>query len=475
MKLTPWSRRKPPKMLIIGLDCAAPELVFDRWADQLPNLRGLARRGAYGDLMSSIPAITVPAWSSMLSSKDPGVLGIYGFRNRADYSYDKMTIATGAAVKEKRVWDYLGEAGKQVILMGVPQTYPVRPVNGHLVSCFLTPSAKSEYTFPHELRYEIERVLGGEEYDVDVRQFRTDDKDFLLRQIYAMNDKQFQVARYLMDSKPWDLFMLVDMGVDRVHHGMWKYHDDTHPKHDPDPRYRTAIRDYYVHLDRQVGTLLERIPPETVVMVVSDHGVKGMYGGICVNEWLRRHGYLTLLEDLPSEGLVQFEDVKVDWSKTQVWASGGYYARVFMNVAGREPQGVIPADQYEHFRDRLADALRSIPAPDGSDIGTRVFKPVDIYREVRNIAPDLIVYFGDLGWRSVGSMGHGDIYTLENDTGPDDANHAENGLVILADPRSRRRGERLAPAPQLMDVAPTVLEIMGLPIPADMQGTSIRR
>ena len=150
----------------------------------------------------------------------------------------------------------------------------------------------------------------------------------------------------------------------------------------------------------------------------------------------------------------------------------GYYARIFINVEGREPQGTVPAAGYEAFRDELADALRSIPAPDGSDIGTRVFKPQEVYREVRNIAPDLIVYFGDLSWRSVGSFGHGGIYTFENDTGPDDANHAENGMLILTDPQMKERGRRVA-ARQLMDVTPTILEAFGLPIPLDMQGSVI--
>ena len=464
---------KKKKVLVIGLDCGSPELVFDTWRDRLPNLRGLMERGIYGNLMSSIPAITVPAWSSMLSSKDPGVLGFYGFRNRADHSYDKMSIATGAAVKEKRVWDILGQAGKQVIVVGVPQTYPIRPVNGHLISSFLTPSVERQYTYPNELRYEIDRVLDGEEYDVDVRQFRTEDKDYLLRQIYTMNDKQFKVMRYLMETKPWDFFMFVDMGVDRIHHGMWKYHDVTHPRHEPGNKYLYSIRDYYVHLDQQIGTLLERIPKGTFVLVVSDHGVKAMHGGLCVNEWLRREGLLVLQEEPEGEGPIPFSKVKVDWGKTKVWGSGGYYARIFLNVEGREPQGTIPAAEYESFRDEIAEAIRSIPAPDGSDIGTRVFKPHQVYRQVRNVPPDLIVYFGDLAWRSVGSFGHGGIYTFENDTGPDDANHAENGMFILADPQSSGGGRRVADR-QLMDVAPTILNAFGLPVPADMQGNRIQ-
>lgn len=471
-----FGRKQAPKVFVIGLDCAPPELIFDQWRDILPNFKRLLEGGVYSELYSSTPAITVPAWSSMTSSKDPGVLGFYGFRNRRDYSYDNRYIATGLSVKEKRVWDILGEAGKECILVGVPQTYPVKPVNGHLISSFLTPSttnAKIQWTHPESLRAEVEQLLAPEVYDVDVPQFRTDDKAFLLQQINDMTRKRFKVLRYLLDNKPWDFFMFVEMGVDRIHHGLWAHHDPTHRNHDPNSPFVNAIKDYYVELDREVGTLLERLPSETHIIVVSDHGVKKMDGGICINEWLRRQGYLTLLDDPPEGRLSSFEKVEVDWGKTTVWGDGGYYGRIFLNVAGREPNGTIPADQYESFRDKLAEHIISIPAPDGSPLNTRVFKPKEIYRQVRGVAPDLIVYFDDLGWRSVGSFGNGDIYTFENDTGPDDANHAENGMYMYTPPERNLGGRQLATT-QLMDFAPTVLDLFELPIPADMQGHVIR-
>ncbi|MGD2078451.1 MAG: alkaline phosphatase family protein [Chloroflexota bacterium] len=471
-----FGRKQDPKIFVIGLDCAPPELIFDQWRDILPNFKRLLEGGVYSELYSSTPAITVPAWSSMTSSKDPGELGFYGFRNRRDYTYDNRYIATGLSVKEKRIWDILGEAGKECIIVGVPQTYPVKPVNGHLISSFLTPSTTSpkiQWTYPASLRAEVEGLLAPEVYDVDVPQFRTDDKAFLLQQINDMTRKRFKVLRYLLDEKPWDFFMFVEMGVDRIHHGLWAHHDPSHRKHDPDSPFVHAIRDYYINLDGEIGTLLEKLPPETHIIVVSDHGVKKMDGGICINEWLRREGYLTLLDDPPQDRLSSFEKVEVDWSKTTVWGDGGYYGRIFLNVAGREPNGVIPAEQYEAFRDKFAEHVKSITAPDGAKLNTRVFVPKQIYREVRGVPPDLLVYFDDLGWRSVGSFGHGDFYTFENDTGPDDANHAENGIYIYTPPERNLGGRQLA-ATQLMDFAPTVLDLFGLPVPADMQGHVIR-
>ena len=471
-----FKRHKPRKVLVVGLDCAPPAVLFRTGAehplglkDQLPNLSRLIGEGIYGPLSSSIPCITVPAWTSMLSSKDPGVLGFYGFRNRADHSYDRMSIATGNAIHEKRVWDILGEADKTSVVVGVPQTYPIRPLKGHLISSFLTPNTERQYTYPHELRYEIDRALEGRPYDVDVGQFRTEDKDYLLRQIQDMTEKRFTVIKYLLREKPWDFFMFVEIGLDRIHHGMWKFWDPTHSKYEPGNPYEHAIPDYYRYLDRELGELLALLDDETVMLVVSDHGAKGMEGGFAVNEWLRREGLLVLKEEPRYEGLVPFEKVEVDWEKTTAWGAGGYYARIFMNVEGREPMGKIPARDYEKVRDELKEMIEALPDHEGKPMGSVVFKPQELYREVRNVAPDLMVYFGNLRWRSVGSFGLPQLYTFENDTGPDDANHDQDGIFVLWEPR-RDHGGRYVEGLQLMDVAPTVLDLMEVPVPVDMQG-----
>lgn len=473
-------RRKPKdrKVMVIGLDCAAPDLVFNKYRDELPTLRSLYQGGAYGELQSCIPAITVPAWSSMMSSKDPGTLGIYGFRNRRDYSYDNMFIATNNYVKEPRVWDILSEAGKQVALVGVPQTFPIKPVNGVTVASFLTPSLESGFTWPESL---AQKVLSlAPDYQVDVRNFRTPDKDWLLQQIWDMTEARFEVLNHIQQNEPWDYFMWVEMGVDRIHHGMWSFMDPGHRRYEPGNKYENAIKDYYKLIDAQLQTMLSRIDDDTMVLVVSDHGGKKMDGGICINEWLWRNGYLALHEAPPEDQfdengkriLTPFTKVEVDWENTIAWGAGGYYGRVFLNVEGREPQGKIKRQDYEKVRDELIARFKAITDPDGNDIGTEVFKPQDIYQKVRNVAPDLLVYWGNLDWRSVGSFGHGGIYTFENDTGPDDANHASNGMFILYDPSQPNAGREIK-GRQLMDVSPTILELMGVKPPADMQGHNI--
>jgi predicted AlkP superfamily phosphohydrolase/phosphomutase len=438
--------------------------VFDSWREQLPNLGRLIDAGTWGPLLSVDPPITVPAWSCMMSGRDPGELGIYGFRNRTAHDYSSLAVADSRAVTVDRVWDHLSRAGKHVIVVGVPQTSPPVPVNGELVSCFLTgDTRKDAYTYPASLRAEIESLVGA--YRVDVRNFRSDDRDRILAEIYEMTEQRFTVSRHLLDTQPWDFFMMVEIGVDRMHHAFWRFLDPEHPRYEPGHRYGDAIRSYYLYLDEEIGELLERFDDDTTVMVVSDHGARPMQGAICVNEWLVQEGYLALAQ--PPSGPTPFGEAQVDWSRTRAWGEGGYYCRLCLNVAGREPQGVVAPEEYEALLDELADRLQRLPGPDGEPIGTRAFRPAELWREQHGIPPDLVVYFGDLGWRSNGSLGHGRHWTYENDTGPDDANHDRNGICVITGPGvPAQRREDLV----IYDIAPTILAQAGLPPQEGMRG-----
>lgn len=451
------------KVAIIGLDCATPQLVFGQFRNDLPNLSQLMDEGEWGLLKSTHPPITVPAWASMMSGRDPGQLGIYGFRNRKDYSYDGYAIANASAIKVDRVWDILSRAGKQVILLGVPQTYPVKPINGYTVSDFLTPSTQSAYTHPPALKAEVEQVAGG--YVFDVEGFRTSDKDALLQRIYDKTRKHFAVAKHLITTKPWDFFMMVEMGVDRIHHGFWSFMDPTHRQYEPGNPFEHTIRDYYKYVDTEVGELLGRFPSDTIVLVVSDHGAKKLEGGVCFNEWLIREGYL-VLKEYP-EKPTPIDQAQIDWSKTKAWGDGGYYGRLFLNVKGREPQGMIdPKDCESILEDLRAKIQDLIP-------NTRAYRPEELYREVNGVPPDLLVYFGDLAWRSVGAIGLNSLYTFENDTGPDGANHDWHGIFIMRSPQMAKQPRGELHGLKIFDMAPTILDLFALMPPLGTIGKSL--
>lgn len=456
---------------MIGLDCAAPELVFDRWRDLLPNLRKLMERGLYGPLESTIPPITVPAWVCMATGKDPGELGIYGFRNRLDHSYDRMALASSRLVREPALWDRLGERGLRTIALGVPLTYPPRPIQGLMVSGFPLSETAADIVYPPELKAEIDAVVGR--YIPDIADFRNADRAQLLADLYTMTERRFQLARHLITKHPWDLFFMVEMGTDRIHHAFWRYFDPEHPLYEPNNPFLHAIRDYYIAVDAEIGRLVELLEPETRLIVVSDHGAKRMVGGLCFNEWLIQEGYLTLKQ--PPQGVVKFSPDLVDWSRTRAWGDGGYYGRLFLNVRGREPEGVVDPAEADALKTELIARLEDLRDEAGRPLNTKVFRSEQVYRQRRGVAPDLIVYFGDLHWRSVGSVGHGTIWTHTNDTGPDDANHAQQGIFLMADVADLRRsdgagGEAALQANRreglsLYDVSPTVLDLLGLPAP----------
>jgi len=454
------------KLMIMGLDSAPPELVLDKFRDELPNIRGLMEHGVYARMRSSDPPITIPAWMVMVTSKNPGSLGLYGFRHRKGYSYTDGWIANSLSVKAEKIWDVLARAGMRVCVVGVPPSYPPTRVNGDLISCFITPDANREYTHPPELKREIESLVGPYPFDVE---FRTDQRDQLLKDLHQMTDTHFRVIEHLMTTRPWGFFMFVDIGLDRMHHAFWKYFDKEHPKHEPGNQYENAMLDYYKRLDDHVGRLLKRIDDDTIVVVVSDHGVKGMRGAFCVNEWLIREGYLVLRER--PQSVVELEKAAVDWSRTKAWAWGGYYARVFFNVKGREPQGIIEPPDFEDERDKLARRLEQITDPSGRRMETRAYKPETLYPVSIGDRPDLMVYFDDLYWRSAGTLGHSDIYLSENDIGPDDAVHSQHGTFILHDSQLKQRGQ-IADI-DILDIAPTLLERMKIPIPSSMEGKPI--
>ncbi len=454
------------KICVLGLDCAAPEVILQD--ERLTNIRRLMDMGVYGRLESVVPPITVPAWMCMTTSQDPGSLGVYGFRNRSDHSYDKLGFATSGSIKAPAIWDQLAREGKKSIIVGVPPNYPPRRINGISIGCFLTPdTVKNDFTYPPNIKTKITELVG--EYPVDVKNFRTDRKDWLKDEIFEMSRKQWQVVRWLLTEQEWDYFHFVDIGLDRMHHGFWNFFDPNHVQFEPGNPFQNAIPEYYLWLDEQIGSVLELLDDETIVLVVSDHGAQRLDGGIAINEWLIQQGLL-VLDEYPKT-LTPFDKLKVNWSRTKVWSEGGYYARVFFNVQGREPQGVIPQGEYESFQNEIKARIEALQDDKGQPLHSLVFKPKELYRYVRNVAPDLVVHFGELYWRSIGTVGHPKIHVQENDTGPDGCNHAQYGMFILAAPNCPLSGEYQGA--RLLDIAPTLLDLAGQEIPEAMQGRSL--
>ena len=458
--------RNNKKLVVIGLDCAAPKTLFEDFKENCPNIKKLMDLGVYGKLRTCDPPITIPAWMVMATGKKAGTLGLYGFRHRKENSYNDFWIATSYNIKEQKVWNIVAEKGLKSCVLGLPPTYPVQKINGCLVSGFITPDSTTEFTYPPELKGEIQKNIG--EYIFDVN-FRVERKEDLLNEIYEMTKIHFKTVKYLIQNKEWDYFKFVIIGLDRFHHAFWKFYDKKHPKYEQGNIFEEEMRKYYSYLDKEIGEILDVLNEDTVVMIVSDHGAKAMKGLICVNMALEKLGLLKF--KTKPQPRTRIGEADIDWNNTYAWGWGGYYARIFLNLEGRELNGIIKEKDYEKTRDVIAEKLKSIKDANGEPMNTKVYKPEELYEIIRGDAPDLMVYFDDLNWRSAGTVGYDSMYLDENDIGPDDAVHDWYGVYIIFDPK-KKIGKDLG-VRSILDIAPSSLNILGLEVPFDLEGKII--
>jgi predicted AlkP superfamily phosphohydrolase/phosphomutase len=456
-----------PRVLVLGLDSVPPDFLFDRFLPQMPHLKSLLDRGQHGTLRTIDPPITVPAWAVMFTGVDPGTLGIYGFRHRRPRSYWDNYTPTPQMIPQPPIWEILSRMGRRVCVIGMPPGYPPPKVNGVYISDFLTPSSAKDFCHPQALVPEVQAVSGGYTFDVT---FRADDRERIATELFTMTQRRFKVARHLWAKEKWDFFALHEIGPDRLHHAFWKFFDTTHPRHEEHPQFTELADRYYAMVDEEIGQLLETVDDKVNILVASDHGSQAMDGCFCINQWLIDNDYLAINGPTPPRGTA-LEKMSVNWSKTSVWGAGGYYARLNFNIRGREPQGIVDPKEVPELRRRLAEDLEKVRLPNGQPLAPEVRAPDQIYRQVRGDAPDLMAYFGHLKWRSAGTLGYDSLFLDENDTGPDDSVHSFDGVFLLA--RPDHSGRTALPQQSILDVGPSLLKMMEVPVPNEMQGRAI--
>jgi predicted AlkP superfamily phosphohydrolase/phosphomutase len=284
-------------------------------------------------------------------------------------------------------------------------------------------------------------------YIPDVSEFRTHDKHGLLARIHEHMENKFAIARHVMKRERWDFFMMVESGLDRLHHGFWRCCDPDHPQYEASNPHARAFEDYYKRLDEHIGELIALMGEDAGVMVVSDHGAKALYGAVAINEWLMREGYLHLKHHPATVSPLRLENI--DWKRTRAWGVGGYCGRIEINLRDREPDGIVSPAAYESLRDELAVRMCAMRSPYGLPMGNRALKPESTYQAVHGVAPDLLVYFAELAFRAAGSVGHPEVFLRGNDTGPDECNHDFDGVFIAAGLGDRNVGHNV----RIADVA----------------------
>lgn len=305
------------------------------------------------------------------------------------------------------------------------------------------------------------------------------DADTFLQDAYANWEQQVEMTVRLAADPAWDLLMTHLFTIDNVQHLFWRYQDVQHPAYVPElaARYGGEIEHAYCWLDAQVGRLLDLVDEATTVMVVSDHGGAPVKRLVYLNSWLWSRGYLA-----PREAVDPGKVARLDWTRTRavMFGTGG----IWLNVQGREPQGIVPPGApFEALCSEIADGLLAWCDPEsGRPVVERVLRGEDVYGpDARQTGPDLIPAF-HLGYGLGRGEGLGrvarDKPLIEPNTTAWSGGHegpylpsAVAGVVILAGPRARS-GTRLENG-RLQDIAPTVLDLLQIAIPPSMRGRSL--
>lgn len=452
---------RPHRLLVIGLDGAVPELVLGAWRDELQMFDMLATRGVWGRLRSSIPHTRVPAWVSLLSGHDPGQTGVYGRRCRLNHSYASSVPIDSYTVRVPRLWNLVGDAGKRVAVVGAPATTPVSPVQGPLIGDMLEQGHFA--TYPASLGQQVMAWLDDAPLSRPVA--KDNPFEYLISDIYTRTEQRFWLARRLLARDVYDCFVLIDDGMDAMQRALWESLDTAHPRYQPNHPFAGAIGSFYRFVDDQIGELLELVDDDTIVALVSACGAQSLDGELALNEWLIATGELVLhrMPDMPTP----IAQCDVDWQRTRVWADED--GAIYLNIAGREPQGGIQADQVGYVSASIAGRLRAIAGPVGESGVVDVYRTSTLYSTPQGVVPDLIAVCSLPGWRTTSHIGYGRIWLDTHTARLEGACETSTGFMIVYDPHSRDGGREIHGA-TIYDVVPSLLTRLGQPVPARLQG-----
>lgn len=496
--------RQRNRTVVIGLDGATYDLIVP-WVEQgkLPTFARLMSEGSWGTLRSVVPPLTLPAWSSFLTGMLPGHHGIYSFLRRKPDSYD-LTPFNASYLQVPTLSEMLNQTGRRVALVNVPATWPPQPLDGLVVTGLETPDQDGQFTFPASLGRELIERFG---YEIEVTdKYDPGQEASYIAAVGRAEGKRLEAVLWLLDQNDWDLFAVVFRGTDLIGHAMWRFMDSSHPAHRTTP-YGDALLKQYQQMDEALARIREHIGPETTLLLVSDHGMGALHRDVYLDNllaaygllyikrtptaWLRHtllrlgitpRNLLRLLAVLRLRNLIRrvlpqrvrvtvnvsmLMQNSVDWSRTKAYPLGGA-CQIALNLRGREPQGIVGTEEYDQVCREVEAALHTLRDPGtGRAMVKRVWRKGELYGGPVPDLPDLYVEWIDDAYTDLGGIGYSQGIISEPIQGRS-GGHTMRGIFLAHGP-AIKAGHRLEGA-RLIDIAPTILHLMGIDVPAYMDG-----
>ena len=506
------------KVFIISLDGATFDVLYPLARQgYLPNLARLMQTGLSAELESVIPPVTASAWTSFMTGKHPSKHGIFDF-TRFDPESSSWKLNNSQYIRSKTLWHILSDKCKRVVVLSLPYTYPPYPVNGIMVSGWDAPSTDLNFTYPEQVGKEIFELIPdyGSTLDLSLWNFLPAESsaefDSFVTKLMRSFEHGVRMATHFLDRESWDVFMVHFQQTDWIQHKLWGYIEDACRKPEDKSERLERVRQCYKQFDEGVGALLKKVEPEQpTVIVLSDHGFGRYQGAICPNYLLQQWGYFHLQAqseskikgffkrsripavrnlyrrlahmknsmsgradakkyknwaDLANETMPR-QKFPVDWSRTKAaLAVGSESAFLYVNLKGRSPAGIVePGAEYEAIVTELIARFSEVRHPKtGAKLLKQVARGSEIYPAQGEgvLVPDIVLVPMD-GFGSSAGLSEGVIVESS-----DEGSHRHNGVVMLTGAGLNNQIKNFRP--YLIDMAPTVLHMLGLPVPSDMDG-----
>jgi len=497
------------RTLIIGLDGATWDVIKPLAEEgKLPAFKRLMEDGVWGDLESTVPPVTVPAWISLATGMNPGKIGLFDFLSRKDNTY-KLHPATSSDFRKKAIWDYVSASGKRVGVVNYPMLFPPYEINGFMISG-LGSSENSNITFPKSLKKKIDDIANKYEIAVNYHNEKYDDDDLYLKDLYRVLEKRTKVIYHLMKEEDWDLFVSIFSCTDWTQHLMWKHIDKSHPLYNPErsEKYKQGFIKFWIKIDDIVGDMIKITGKNTNIFILSDHGFGPQDECFNLGKWLEEKGYLVrkkkekkvILKEkmkpvLSMAGKIGLGKIlpkrcfakvsgsfttsivdQIDFEKSRAYICGHTipFGGIYLNVNGRDPQGCINnGSEYDALKRKIIRELKDLRNDVGQDVEVSIFDPKEIYKgEKVELAPDILFTIDN--WRCIINEENFDDVLFKNEpySNRHTGSHRMNGIFVAYGP-DIKKGIKINKA-KIYDIAPTILHMFSVPVPKDMDGRVLK-